>query len=132
MTYAITDDVAKQLGRPASGNDEIDQWDAWLAVVEREIKRGFKRAGYDLDTQVNLGAPSADDVSDVKIAAVIRKIQNPIFGETSYTRSIDDASETRRSEGIGTIDPLALTSSQWATLLPVGRKSSRAFSVLPS
>lgn len=129
MSYATSADVAVQLGRSASSPAEGDQWDAWLATVERSIRRHFTRAGFDLDTQVGLGEPTAAEVTDVEVAAVIRKIQNPTWGETSYTKSLDDGSVTRRREGASDADPLDLFDSDLSKLLPVRR--SNAFSTRP-
>lgn len=129
MSYATTGDVAVQLGRPATSNAETDQWEAWLAIVERAISRAFTRAGFDLDAQVGLSEPSAAEVADVEVAAVIRKIQNPTWGETSYTKSLDDGSVTRRREGGADGDPLSLLDWELSTLIPV--KSSGAFSTRP-
>ncbi len=132
MAYATAADVAVELGRPASSAGEGDQWDAWIARVERSIVRAFRRAGYTLDAQVALGEPTADDVQDVEVAAVIRKIQNPTWGESSYTKSLDDGSITRRRDGNADTDPLSLLDGELAALLPAGRKSVSAFSVMPS
>lgn len=132
MAYATDSDVAVELGRPASSNAEGDQWTAWLARVERAIARGFRRAGLSLDTQVGLGEPTAEDVRDVEVAAVIRKIQNPTWGESSYTRSVDDVSVTTRREGGDGGDPLALFDDEWTSLLPASPNRARVFSVLPS
>lgn len=129
MSYATSEDVAVQLGRSASSAAEGEQWDAWLATVERSIRRHFSRAGFDLDAQVAAGEPSAEEVADVEVAAVIRKIQNPTWGETSYTKSIDDGSVTRRREGGDGGDPLSLLDGELSNLLPV--RHSNAFSTRP-
>lgn len=129
MVYATASDVAVQLGRSAVSAAEGDQWDAWLATVERSIGRLFSRSGFDLDAQVALGEPTALEVADVMIAAVIRKIQNPNWGETSYTKSLDDGSVTRRREGGADGDPLALIDGELSSLLPIRR--SGAFSTRP-
>lgn len=130
MTYANPQDVAAELRGSTSVSDaEAIQWQAWLDRVSRKIVAGFRRAGLDLDEQISLGDPTGDDVVDVEVAAVIRKIQNPNWGETSTTKSIDDGSITRRREGADPgIDPLDLLPSEWATLLPasqVGAYSTR-------
>lgn len=132
MAYATASDVAVELGRPASSVAETDQWDAWLARVERAIVRGFRRAGLVLDVQVGLEDPTADEVQDVVVAAVVRKIQNPTWGESSYTRSLDDASVTTRREGVGSSDPLDLLDGEWTSLLPAKPNTARAFSIMPS
>lgn len=130
MTYAAPSDVAKELRGSTSVSDaEGVQWQAWLDRVERAINRGFTRAGLDLATQVGLNDPTADDVRDVEVAAVIRKSQNPMWGETSVTKSIDDGSITRRREGGDGDDPLALISSEWNSLLP--GMATAAFSTRP-
>lgn len=131
MTYAIPDDVAVQLGRPIDSITETEraQWQAWLDKVERSIRRAFKKAGLELDEQINLGEVVAADVADVEIAAVIRKIQNPTWGESSTTKSVDDASVTRRHEGMGSNDPLALLDDEIDDLLP--EIQSQAFSTRP-
>ena len=134
MSYAQASDVEADLGRPASSATETAQWELWLDRVERSIERVFRRNGLVLDDQVALDDPTADDVVDVEVAAVVRKIQNPVWGRTSSTRTIDDASITDRSfEGGGSdSNPLDLTGDEISGLLPAGRKKARAFSILPS
>lgn len=118
MTYATTTDVAIELGRPASSPEEEAQWVAWLARVERNIIRRFSQASLVLADQVALGGPTEDDVRDVEVAAVLRKISNP-SNFTSVTRSIDDGALTTRREGPSVDgDPLAITDAEWAILLP--------------
>ena len=134
MTYAIPADVEVVLGRVAESSAETAQWQAWLDTVERAITRAFRRAGLDLATQIAAGDPTADDVKDVEVSVVVRKIQNPTWGLTSKTEShqIDDgsASITTRNDGPGAyIDPLALTVDDLAALLPSG--SGGAFSIRP-
>ncbi len=129
MTYATAADVAIELGRPASSSTETAQWEAWLARVERSITRRFEKAELVLADQVALGTPTADDVSDVEVAAVLRKIDNP-KGFTSVTRSVDDGTLTTRREGPGVDgDPLALTAEEWAILLPADGGNGGAFTV---
>lgn len=129
MTYATTSDVAVELGRPASTEQEAAQWDAWLGRVERSIARRFTQASLVLADQVVLGAPSAEDIRDVEVAAVLRKIANP-SNFTSVTRSIDDATLTTRREGPAVDgDPLALTDAEWAILLPPNESQGGAFTV---
>lgn len=133
MSYATTDDVAAELGRPSAGAIETTQWQVWLDRVERRIRRQFVRAGLDLDTQIDLDDPNVADVVDVEAAAVVRKIQNPQWGETSTTKSIDDGSVTRRREGASAEgDPLELLDGEWSLLLPDAPRRARAYSVLPS
>lgn len=132
MTYATVADVETEIGRPAISAAETAQLGGWLARVERSIARRFTREGYDLDEQVALNAPTAQDVIDVEVAAVARKVDNPT-GVTSVTRSVDDASVTTRREGATTTgDPLSLTDDEWSALLPAQSKRSRVFSVMPS
>ena len=133
MAWAQATDVEAQLGRSASSGAETNQWGAWLEVVDRRIRRAFTLAGFNLDDEIADDAPLMDNVIDVEVAAVIRKIQNPEWGVTSTTRSIDDASITKRREGsTGDRDPLALTRDELANLIPTGRKRAKAFSILPS
>jgi hypothetical protein len=132
MSYAATSDVVAALGRPSASTAETTQWETWLDRVERAIIRAFRRAGLDLDEQIALDEPTVQDVVDVEVAAVIRKIQNPTWGVTSTTRSIDDASVTNRREGGGDSDPLELTDGELTALLPAGRTKARAFSILPN
>lgn len=131
MAYASASDVEVELGRPANSAEETLQWEAWLERVERTIRRGFTRAGFDLDAQVVLNDPTSEDVIDVEVGAVLRKITNP-SGVTSSTRSVDDASVTNRWEGFTGGDPLGIGADEWANLLPAGRKRPQAFSVMPS
>lgn len=129
MSYAQASDVEVELGRPASSETETAQWEAWLDRVERSIERGFRRSGLVLDDQIALDDPTAQDVMDVEVAVVIRKIQAPDWGVTSTTRTIDDASITDRREG-GTVgDPLDLNNDDWTSLLP--GSDSGAFSTRP-
>lgn len=129
MAYAQASDVETELGRPASSSAETDQWDAWLDRVERSIERAFRRSGLVLADQIDLGDPTEQDVIDIEVGAVIRKIQNPVWGRTSSTRSIDDAQVTDRAESDPTGDPLALTLDDLNALLPAG--DAAAFSTRP-
>lgn len=129
MTYATANDVAVELGRPASSLAETAQWEAWLERVERNIARGFTRASLVLATRVALNTPTDGDVRDVEVSAVLRKIANP-NGFTSITRSVDDATLTTRREGPGVDgDPLAITDAEWNILLPQSSDRGGAFSV---
>lgn len=128
MTYATAADVAVELGRPASSTEETDQWNAWIARVERSIVRRFARAGLVLADQVADDNPTEDDVRDLEIAAVIRKITNPL-GLTSVTRTLDDGTVTTRREGTDDGDGLMLTEDEWEILLPA--TSAAAFSTRP-
>lgn len=128
MTYATDSDVAVEIGRPASSTEETDQWNAWLARVERAIARRFSRAGLVLADQVTAGSPTADDVKDIEVAAVVRKITNPL-GLTSVTRTLDDGTVTTRREGTDDGDGLMLTEDEWEILLPA--TSAAAFSTRP-
>lgn len=131
MTYAVPQDVAEALrGSTSVTAEEAVQWQAWLDRVERSIVAAFRRAGSDLAEQIALGTLTADDVADVEVAAVIRKIQNPTWGRTSQTRSLDDGSVTYRNEGAGpNVDPLALLPDELGGLLP--SSSASGFSVRP-
>lgn len=128
MTYATDADVAVELGRPAASTAETDQWNAWIARVERAIARRFTRAGLVLADQVTAGDPAEDDVKDLEVAAVVRKITNPL-GLTSVTRTLDDGTVTTRREGVEDGDGLALTEDEWEILLPA--TSAAAFSTRP-
>lgn len=134
MAYATPSDVAVELGRPFDSVSEAEksQWTLWLDRVERTIRRRFTREGYVLDEQVGLGRPAAEDVQDVVIARVVDKIQNPNTRQSSYTKSVDDASATIRYEGANAGDPLLLTDDEWASLLPARPNRPKAFSVMPS
>lgn len=127
MTYADVNDIEVELGRTASSGPEQAQWTAWLERVERNIIRRFARAGLVLADQVSLGDPTADDVKDVEVAALIRKITNP-NGLTSVTRNLDDGSLTTRREGVDDTG-LSLTDAEWDLLLPFG--DAAAFSTRP-
>lgn len=132
MTFADPSDVARELrGSTSFEPTEAAQWQAWLDRVERSIERAFRRRGLDLHEQVALGEPTEGDVADVEVAAVIRKIQNPLWGRTSRTtsRQVDDSSisETDRSESLG--NPLDLLNEELAGLLPAD--DARAFSITP-
>jgi hypothetical protein len=129
MSYATPADVEVELGRSASSATETAQWQAWLDRVERAIARRFTQATLTLADQIALDDPTLQDVIDVEVAAVIRKIQNPAWGRTSVTRSVDDASITERNEGDES-DPLLLVDDEWFALLP-GYSYSGAFSTRP-
>lgn len=131
MSYALASDVETELGRVASSAEETAQWEAWLDRVERSIERMFRRAGLVLADEVVLGDPTVQDVVDVEVAAVLRKIQNPQWGLTSVTRSIDDASVTTRSDGSDIGDPLELTDAERNMLLSGGTFTD-AFSTQPT
>ena len=121
MTYATPEDVAAELGRSADSitATERAQWQRWLDRIERAIEARFRRAGLDLATQVSAGDPTAEDVADVEVAAVVRKIESPkMAAGSSRTVSIDDGSITDRNDLRGDYDPLALTDADWALLLP--------------
>ena len=128
MSYAIPADVETELGRPASSTAEADQWQAWLDRVERAIVRRFTRAGLVLADQVTANDPMQQDVIDVEVAAVIRKISNPL-GLTSVTRTLDDGSITTRRDGVDESDGLTISAAEWEDLLP--NSDSGAFSVRP-
>lgn len=130
MTYATTTDVEVELGRVASSATETAQWQAWLDRIERTIARAFTRAGLVLATEVAAGDPTAEDVADVEVAAVVRKITNPA-GLTSVTRTLDDGTLTTRREGDDSGDPLLLTAAEWNALLPGGAGAGAAFSTRP-
>ena len=131
MTYATPTDVAQALRGSTSVTAEEDiQWQSWLDRVERSITAAFRRAGLSLSEQVADDAPTAEEVADVEVAAVIRKIQNPTWGRTSQTRSLDDGSVTYRNEGASaSTDPLALLASELGDLLP--STATTAFSIRP-
>lgn len=134
MSYATTDNVSTALGRPASSIEEAAQWQYWLGDVLLRISARFRRAGLDLAVQVANGTPTEAEVASVQVAAVVRKVQNPTWGRTSMTRSIDDWSRTERNEGgDSSRDPLDLLEAEWLLILPnAGPGRARAFSVMPS
>lgn len=130
MAFATVLDVATELGRPASSDAESDQWDAWLERVERTIRRGFRRAGADLDESIEAGDLETGDVVDVEVARVVDKVQNPNAGQTSVTRTVDDATITYRREGAASSNPLDLSEVEWDGLLP-SNANDGAFSTRP-
>lgn len=137
MTYATPADVAVALrGSTSFSTEEGVQWQAWLDTVERAIVRRFRRAGLDLFAQTVLEDPTAEDVADVEVDAVIRKhwhmkASAETLPGTSRTVSIDDGSVTNRNDGRAVADynPLALTDDEWDSLLPSGDPA--AFSTRP-
>ena len=140
MTYAIPDDVAVDLRGSAEHTDiEATQWQAWLDRVERQIRRRFKQLGHDLDTQIANGDPEIDDLVDVEVEAVVRKVRSTeaagqMAPGTSRTLTIDDGSITDRNDGRVDSDynALDLTEAEWDRLLPAGRRGrARVFSVMP-
>ena len=126
MAYATVDKIEAE-GRPAASPEEAAKWEAWLERVERSIVRRFARAGLVLADEIAAGTLTVQDVADVEVAAVLRKIDNP-GGVTSVTKSVDDASITTRRE-ISSGDPLALTADEWTQLLPA--VASSAWSTRP-
>lgn len=127
--YATPQDVALEYrGSTSVSSAENFQWQSWIDRVDRSIVRRFRRAGFDLEQQVSLDNPSAGDVRDAIVAAVIRKISNP-NGDTSTTVTVDDGSVTRRKEGAGTVAGLELTDAEWDDLLP--NATPDAFSTRP-
>lgn len=128
MAFASPEDVAIELGRPTSSitDAEREQWTAWLERVERSIRRRFRREGLDLDNQINIGDPSIEEVVDVEVAVVSRRVRNP-EGLTSTTVTIDDGTITRRREGADDALGLDLTDIEWEALLP--RSEPQAFTV---
>lgn len=138
MSYAIPEDVARELrGSTDLSDTEAVQWQAWLDRVERSIVSAFRKVGLDLTAALAAGSPTTDDVADVEVAAVIRKIQNPTWGQTSRTIShaIDDGSgsETSRNEGTGAYkDPLTLLPEELEGLIPNVEFDAPAYSVRPT
>lgn len=126
MTYAVVSDVEARLGRSISDPLEMGQVEAWLDDVEDIIAARFTRYGLVLATQVTAGDPTEATVIRIEAEAVIRRIQNPVTGLTSVTRSVDDASITERREGG---DVGWLTEADWEALLPTFE--SAAFSTRP-
>lgn len=122
MAYADISDLVVELGRSAGSVTDAEdaQWGSWLDRVERKIKRGFQRRGFDLIESINTGSTDVADVRDVEVAVVARRVRaESLIGLTSITRSIDDASVTERREGAEIDDEiLDLTDDEWSTILP--------------
>lgn len=127
MTYATLADVSARLGRPITLAAEITQVETWLGDVEDQIVARFVRAGLVLADQIALDDPTSASVIRVEAEAVLRRIDRPIPGRTSTTRSIDDASVTDRWEGQSSYE--WLTDGDWSDLLPF--VTSGAFSTRP-
>lgn len=134
-TYATFDDVAVELGRSASTltNPEIAQWQAWLERVERSIRTGFKRRGFDLAQAILDGHTEIADLRDVEITAVARRVRSEdLLGLTSVTKSIDDVSITERRDGADLdTDMLELTTKEWERILPNASTLAGAFTISP-
>ena len=128
MTYATLADVSARLGRPITLTAEVTQVETWLDDVEDQIVARFTRAGLVLTDQIALDDPTLATVIRVEAEAVLRRIDRPIPGRTSTTRSIDDASVTDRWEGQSSSYEW-LTESGWSDLLPF--VTSGAFSTRP-
>ena len=122
MTYASVDDIVVEVGRPADSPEQAAQWQSWLETVERSIRRRFKQSGMELDEQVQQGEPTPNEVIDVEVSVVARRIRwesQGLVGLTSITTSVDDASRTERRDGVDvSADLLAITDAEWAALLP--------------
>ena len=134
MTYATPQDVAVELrGSTSVSPAEEVQWQAWLDRVEHSIEARFRRQGLDLSAQASVCDPDGGTVGDVEVAAVVRKVDaSKMAPGTSQTVTVDDGSVTNRndfkpSDGY---DPLAVTDSEWALLLP--ETYNGAFSTRPT
>lgn len=131
MTYASINDVADELGRPVPDGPVATQWGDWIRRVERGIARAFRAAGLNLEEQVSAGQVSLDDLADViRVRVAARVLIGDDIVSTSSTVSVDDASVTTRRDGVEQTDPLSLTESDLAALLPVGGGRG-AFSTRP-
>jgi hypothetical protein len=130
MTYATVQDVADRLGRAIDDPLEVAQVQAWLDDIEDQIVSRFLRGGLVLADQIALDAPTLATVIRVECAVAIRRIQNPVSGLESLTRSVDDASITERYRGpSSTWD---LIDAEWGDLLPIENNiNSGAFSIQP-
>lgn len=127
MSYADVSDVALRLGRPISEPLEVAQVEVWLDDVESIIEARFLRSGLVLADQVDDNDPTLATIVRIEAEAVVRRIQNPVFGLTSVTRSVDDASVTERREG-ETYSGW-LIDADWEDLFPT--VNSQAFSTRP-
>ena len=117
---ATTNDVQTRLGRPASDETETAQWRAWLDDVEALI---FERVP-GIVTAISAGSPSAQTVTAIVCAVVIRKINNPAG---KLQERIDDYSYGLTAAAASA--ELELTPAEWARLTPAA--SSGAFSIRP-
>lgn len=106
--------VAVELGRPTppAESDQRMQWDSWIGQAERAIRRRATRLGTTIE------ALPVEDVEDVVLWAVVRRISRPADGAESTTDQVqvDDGSvnKTRRyGAGHGDIHIL----DQWWEIL---------------
>lgn len=76
VTYATVTDVANRLGRTPS-DDLATLIQTRLGDAERLIRRRFKGAGLNLDTQISSGLLDVQDVVQVESDAVLRLARNP-------------------------------------------------------
>ena len=125
-------DIAVELGRPTppDGSDQRLQWQSWIDQSLRAIARRARRLGTTIDALV------PDDVDDVVLWAVVRRITRPVDGAESTTDQlqVDDGSvnQTRRYptghgdihildqwwEMLGLVEPLA---DGWSGSIPYVR-----------
>lgn len=112
-TYATTDDIEKEIGRPPLDEAEKDQWAQWLKFAENELNERFN--GH-LTELVNAGTLRKETVRKTEINAVARKVTNP---EGKKTVRIDDYSSTvDESRASGEV---RVSNDEWEELSPALR-----------
>lgn len=122
MTYATSQDVAEELGRPIASlsDEEILQFNRWLRRAEATIKVRIPT----LDAMVTAGTLTAETVAGVEAAAVARKALNP---EGKQSETIDDY--TYRLTDAASSTDILITDAEWSLLIPAG--GSDAFTISP-
>lgn len=117
MAVASWEEVAVALGRPSSDftADQQAQIDWWLDAVELVIGQ---RLGDVTTLDQNV-------LKLVEVEVVADKVRREGTAESSITVSVDDASVTRRYEGVITDDEIA---DRWWDLL-MGRRRPKAVSM---
>lgn len=78
-------------GYSGTANTAVQQ--TWLDVTFRALRRDLLRAGVNLDTAVQAGTITDDDVRDVVVAAAKRALDNP-EGAVQESVSVDDFTES--------------------------------------
>lgn len=121
MVYAIWQDVAADLGRPASevSAEEQEQWARWIDRVSGRIARRIS----DLNDRVAADPDYASTLTGVIVDVVVRRVNNP---NGFRSERVDDYYYDRQQ---GEPSSLWLTDDEWRELGWFA--SSEAFSTRP-
>jgi hypothetical protein len=112
MVYAVSDDIATELGRPITTAEEISQVNWWISGAELKLRN---RLG-------DLAALDSASVNYVVVQAVARRARNP---EGKQQERIDDYSYNLNPSAASA--ELIITDEEWALLTPTTERG--AFSI---